>query len=71
MQLITTKPTIYLVNLTMNEYLRQKAFHGEIKLRSRLEKIITEGTIISPSLSAKRQSENLTKTKPGVTKPGR
>jgi obg-like ATPase 1 len=96
MQLITTKPTIYLVNLTMKDYLRQKseylpliaawvtshgglprdiipfsiefeekvyslrndpealkAFHGESKVRSRLEKIITEGTVISPSQSIK------------------
>lgn len=86
MQLITTKPTIYLVNLTMRDYLRQKSkylpliakwvtehgglprdvipfsiefeekvhklrerpgelaeFLKEIKVKSRLEKIITEG----------------------------
>jgi obg-like ATPase 1 len=85
-QLITTKPTIYLVNLTMKDYLRQKckylpliakwvtehggvprdvipfsvefeekyhavkddpskreAFLGESKVRSKLDKIITEG----------------------------
>jgi obg-like ATPase 1 len=87
MQLITTKPTIYLVNLTMKDYLRQKSkylpliakwvtehgglprdiipfsiefeeklsslrgdpaklaeFLKESKVKSRLEKIITEGT---------------------------
>jgi obg-like ATPase 1 len=87
MQLITTKPTIYLVNLTMKDYLRQKnkylpliakwvTEHGglprdiipfsiefeeklsslrgdppklaeflkESKVKSRLEKIIAEGT---------------------------
>jgi obg-like ATPase 1 len=87
MSLITTKPTIYLVNLTMKDYLRQKskylpliakwvtehgglsrdiipfsiefeeklyklkgdlaaleAFTEVIKVKSRLEKIITEGT---------------------------
>lgn len=86
MQLITTKPTIYLVNLTMKDYLRQKSkylpliakwvtehggtprdiipfsiefeeklhslkedtdklteFLKEIKVKSKLEKIITEG----------------------------
>jgi obg-like ATPase 1 len=86
MQLITTKPTIYLVNLTMKDYLRQKSkylpliakwvtSHGglprdiipfsieyeeklyslredteklegfllESKVKSRLEKIVTEG----------------------------
>jgi obg-like ATPase 1 len=86
MQLITTKPTIYLVNLTMKDYLRQKskylppiatwvtthgglprdivpfsiefeekvyslrndhdaltAFLGQSKVKSRLERIITEG----------------------------
>jgi obg-like ATPase 1 len=87
MQLITTKPTIYLVNLTMKDYLRKKSkylpliakwvtehgglprdiipfsiefeeklsslsgdlaklaeFLKESKVKSRLEKIITEGT---------------------------
>ncbi|PMD61554.1 uncharacterized protein K444DRAFT_652245 [Hyaloscypha bicolor E] len=70
MSLITTKPTIYLVNLTMKDYLRQKSkylpsiaawfeekayslrndpdalktFLGEGKVKSRLKKIITEGT---------------------------
>ena len=86
MQLITTKPVIYLVNLTMKDYIRQKskylphiakwvtehgglprdiipfsvefeeklssfkddptaleAFLKETKVRSRLEKIVTEG----------------------------
>ncbi len=86
MQLITTKPTIYLVNLTMKDYIRQKskylppiakwvtehggvprdiipfsiefeeklhemkddkealdAFMKEIKVKSRLDKITTEG----------------------------
>ncbi len=86
MSLITTKPTIYLVNLTMKDYLRQKSkylpliakwvtehgglprdiipfsiefeeklyklkddpaalevFTKDIKVKSRLEKIITEG----------------------------
>ena len=94
MSLITTKPTIYLVNLTMKDYLRQKSkylptiaawvtshgglpkdvipfsiefeekayslrndpdalktFLGEGKVKSRLEKIITEGTILASSLS--------------------
>jgi len=88
MQLITTKPVIYLVNLTMKDYLRQKskylpliakwvtehgglprdiipfsvefeekihsfkddpsaleAFLKENKVKSRLEKIITEGEL--------------------------
>jgi len=90
MQLITTKPTIYLVNLTMKDYLRQKSkylpliakwvtehgglprdiipfsiefeeklhtlreepanvadFLKESKVKSRLEKIITEGKPLS------------------------
>lgn len=88
MQLITTKPVIYLVNLTMKDYIRQKskylphiakwvtehgglprdvipfsvefeekihsfkddpaaleAFMKDIKVKSRLEKIITEGKL--------------------------
>jgi obg-like ATPase 1 len=94
MQLITTKPTIYLVNLTMKDYLRQKSkylpliakwvtehgglprdiipfsiefeeklsslrgdpaklaeFLKESKVKSRLEKIITEGMRIPPSMT--------------------
>ena len=93
MSLITTKPTIYLVNLTMKDYLRQKskylppiaawvtshggvprdiipfsiefeekvyalrddpeslkAFLGDSKVKSKLEKVITEG--MSSSLSS-------------------
>ena len=105
MQLITTKPTIYLVNLTMKDYLRQKskylppiaawvtshgglprdiipfsiefeekvyslrddaaalkAFLGDSKVKSRLEKIITEGMsppssyLITPTLHIHREN---------------
>jgi obg-like ATPase 1 len=115
MSLITTKPIIYLVNLTMKDYLRQKSkylppiaawvtahgglprdvipfsiefeekayslrndpdalktFLGEGKVKSRLEKIITEGTILASSLSFPSISIKASdiKMKPGFTKLG-
>jgi obg-like ATPase 1 len=101
MQLITTKPVIYLVNLTMKDYLRQKskylpliakwvtehggvprdiipfsvefeeklvslkddaeglkAFLADTKVRSRLDKISSEGTMTRSVLTNSRSTNN-------------